>query len=53
MSELASDVRHIAHVGNTDALKMPAMVVRAGEVIEPHRRLLRDVCETDYAQAAE
>ena len=32
---------------------VPALVVRAGEVIEPHRRLLRDVCEADYAQAAE
>ena len=32
---------------------VPALVVRAGEVIEPHRRLLRDVCGADYAQAAE
>ena len=32
---------------------VPALVLRQGEVIEPHRRLLRDICETDYAQAAE
>lgn len=36
-----------------EARLVPALVIREGEIIEPNRRLLRDVCEPGLAEAAE